>query len=195
MSSMQANSEDLAYLDQFDSDPLASVRRASGRLNQATSTAMGQAADNLLDKALARLERADPGAARPYVERALKLPFDDFEEAIPAVWAAHMRLFTAISDDLEGCEEGDHGWLRRAEILIERSSPVAATEVRNCLRSLRVGLVSLSSSETKKLKQLTSGIPLDAEPLADIGEGTARVDAIIEVLRAVLDHEAMLEEA
>jgi hypothetical protein len=192
---MQANPEDLAYLDKFDSDPLASVRRASGRLNQAMSLAGGQAADNLLDKALARLRRSDPDAARRYVQRALELPFDDFEEAVPAVWAAHMRLFTALSDDLEGCEEGDHGWLRRAKILIERSSPVVGTEVRNCLRSLLVGLVALSSTETKMLKQLTSGIPLDAEPLAGITEDVTQADAIIEVLRAVLDHEALLAEA
>jgi hypothetical protein len=145
-----------------------------------------------LAKAQIRLQRGDPDAARPYVERALKLPFDTHEEAIPAVWSAHMQLFIAISDDLEECEDGDHSWLHRAELLIERSSPVAATEVRHCLRDLMDGALPLSAKELKKLTQLTVGIPFDADPLPGVGEGTPQVDAIIEVLRAILDHEELM---
>jgi hypothetical protein len=173
--------------------PLDDAQRVSNHVNSAFSSASMAAADNLLDKAVRRLEAGADDKARVLVERAVRLPFDEYEEMQPAVWSAHMMLFTSISDDLEDSEPGDQGWLDRAEALIGPGAPVTEAEVRNCLRSFLGDIFQLSPAERTRLKALTRGIPFDQDPLAGVPtDEQSQVSAILELLQTFLRHEASL---
>jgi hypothetical protein len=169
---------------------LAGARRASGGLRQAFSHAGHEAAENLLNKAVRRLAGDDRDGARKLVERALALPYDDFEDLHPCLWGAHMLLFTAIADELESSPDGDSGWLDRSAAALEAAGPVAAEEVRSCLRAFLDSVYTLSAAERKQLQALTGGVPLDPEPFSSAGATTAaRVDAVIDVLDTLLRYD------
>jgi hypothetical protein len=169
---------------------LAGARRSSGGLRQTFSQAGQEAAENLLNKAVRRLEQDDQVGARRFVDRALALPYDDFEDTQPCLWVAHMLLFTANADELEASPEGDTGWLDRAVTAMEAAGPVAAEEVRFCLRVFLDSVYSLSPSEQRRVRQLTSGVPVDPEPFASAGGSTAvRADAVLDVLGVLLRYE------
>jgi len=172
--------------------PLGEAQRTSNRTESEFSSASAMAADNLLTKAERRLQAGEDEQAAAFVQRALRLPFDKYEEVQPAPWSAHMALFMAISDDLEDSDEGDQRWLDRAETLLSSSGPAAESEIRSVLRSLVSDAYSLSPTETRRLKALTAGIPLNADPLAGTPDDEqSRTEAIIEVLRALLEHRSM----
>lgn len=169
--------------------PLGSVRLASNAIDMELGLATSRAADNLLTKAIRRLADGDHDGARGFVERALKLPRDDHDDIDPAPWAAHMTLFNALVDDVEGSPEGDDAWLGRAEQVLREAAPVAAAEVRAVLRTMLASMAELTPAETRRLRALTPGVPEDAEPLDGVpDEPEARIAAILEVLAATLHH-------
>ena len=168
--------------------PLGAARLASNHANREISVATSQAADNLLAKAVRRLERGEDQEARAFVDRALGLPYDDYEGWSPAAWSAHMMLFLSISDDLGSCPAGDPSWLDRAEVVLDAATPAAATELRACLRAI-LDADTLTAAETRRLKALTRGVPLDADPLTGVPDAPeARAAAVLGVLAAVLHH-------
>lgn len=87
------------------------------------SVASLTAADNLLTKAAAALDSGDPARAERMIDRAVALPFDEFEERIPALVAAGMMLFDLVTDILEGCEPGDSLWLDVALDVLHAPGP------------------------------------------------------------------------
>jgi hypothetical protein len=172
--------------------PLDDLARASNHLESDRSTALSAAANNLLAKALRRLEAGEEERARTLVERALSLPDDDREGMVPALMAGTMLLFMAISDDLESSPADDGAWLDRAETLMDRR-PGEASEIRSHLRALLSDLYELTPSEGRRLKALTRGIPLDVAPLADVPADTAsRTTAIVGILEAVIEHRTLV---
>lgn len=160
---------------------LAGARRASGQLRQSFSGAGTEAAGNLLAKAVRRLDDGDAAAARGLVERALRLPYDDFEDAHPCLWTAHMLLFTELNDDLE--DGPDEAWLERAAAVIEAAGPVAAVEARLGLQVFAGPFYQLPAAEARRLRAVAgtaeAGAGLFSVP------GPAQVEAVIEVLDAV----------
>ncbi|GAB3446459.1 hypothetical protein GCM10027517_28750 [Phycicoccus ginsengisoli] len=82
------------------------------------SRAGQEAAGNLLSKAADALARDDTPRAERLVARALDLPYDEAEEAVPAAWQAHMVLYMAVSDALEGSEPDDELWLDAALLVL-----------------------------------------------------------------------------
>ncbi len=75
------------------------AQTTSNRLDQSFSAASMEAADNLLGKALRRLEEGNQERAQAFIQRALSLPYDEHEELHPASWSAYMALFMPLSDD------------------------------------------------------------------------------------------------
>ncbi len=57
-----------------DEPPFSKFQRSSNRLDSGFSTASSAAADNLLAKAIRRIEAGEPDRARFFVERAVRLP-------------------------------------------------------------------------------------------------------------------------
>ncbi len=90
------------------------VQRMSDQVRQRFSVAGQEAADNLLVKALRAIETADHARAARYIQRAVDLPFDEHEQAYPALISAHMALFIVVTDMLDECPEGDATWLDAA---------------------------------------------------------------------------------
>jgi hypothetical protein len=184
---------DLDPLDRFLPDapdrPLDDAQVSSNLLNRSFSEASAEASANLLAKALRRIESGEDDRAGAFILRALQLPYDDFEEMRPAPWSAHMLLFDSISDDVESCEPGDQGWLDRAESLIGRFGDPADLEIRGCLRSFRDDAFVMTGPERRRLKTLTEGIPLDAEPFATVPADDASLAAAIgDLLRVLIEH-------
>jgi hypothetical protein len=173
--------------------PLDDLARASNLLESDRSMALSAAADNLMAKALQRLEAGEVERARALVDRALSLPDDDREGMVPALLAGTMLLFTAISDDLESAPGDDEAWLDRAETLIGRR-PREASEIRSHLRALLNDAYELTPSEGRRLRALTRGVPLDVAPLAEVpADIAARATAIVGILEAVIEHRRLVE--
>ena len=115
-----ADSELRTLLDELErasaANPFAGVRRQSNLLGQQTSDALVDGAQNLLFKALDAAP--DPQRTRRYVDAALRLPFDEHEEAVPAALAAGVMLYRLVTDTFE---DGDDSlWLDAALIALDR---------------------------------------------------------------------------
>jgi hypothetical protein len=173
--------------------PLDVVQFSSNKLNQHLSAASSAAADNLLTKARRRLQEGQEQQAEAFIQRALRLAYDEHEEQQPALWSAHMALFMTISDDLEASDPADQSWLDRAVALIGAFGPAADAEIRSCLRTFLSDMYTLSPTETRRLKALTAGVPFDADPFAGLpADEGSHTRAIAEVLRAVTRHHELV---
>ncbi|GLY31850.1 hypothetical protein [Kineosporia sp. NBRC 101731] len=167
------------------------TRRASGALLGETSEALQEAAGNLLDKAVARLQEGDEVRARALVERALHLPYDEFEKIRPAVWWLELEVSTQFSDEVELAAEGDSGWLARAELLLsEASEPMVAAVVRAALNDIGSEF-RLPQRESRWLNRLIAGEPFGREPLSEIDDIDELTVAVLGVLR-MLNRQAEL---
>jgi hypothetical protein len=69
--------------------PLGALRTPSNRIMAGVSHGLQIAADNLLTKALKAMMIGDPAKAQGYVERAVRLPFDEHEQNDPA-WVGRL---------------------------------------------------------------------------------------------------------
>lgn len=65
------------------------------------SQAARDAAENLLNKAIYRLETDDPDAAERFILRAAAIPFDEHEQIWPGPMMADQMLFGMLSDFVE----------------------------------------------------------------------------------------------
>jgi hypothetical protein len=175
------------------SGALGESRRASNTVAQRLSRAYSTAASNLLEKAVIRLGRGDEQAARAFVARALDLPYDEHEEAVPALWEAHMILFTAFSDDVEESEPGDLGWLDRVESVVRGSEEAVQRELRSCLVALFD--MDLSSKEQRRLRALVRGASSDDEPFAGVSDREERIHVVVGMLEALLRYADLVDEA
>ena len=97
------------------------------------SRASSEAARNLLHKAQRALDDDDTERARAYVTRAVQLPFDEAEEVPPVAWAAHMLLFTAVTDALEESDEDDTAWLDAALEVLASAGTVGRSAMASVL--------------------------------------------------------------
>ena len=109
-----------AYLRAQSSRAFGDVASVSGRTLQPISIGLMTAADNLLAKAL-REWRSDRARAMRYVDRAVKLPFDDHEQHVPVLAAAGMILYEQLVDEVEAGD--DEAWLHAAVAILEKDGP------------------------------------------------------------------------
>jgi hypothetical protein len=162
--------------------PLTHARVISGSLHQEESAALLEAAGNLLTKAATRLAGGDETAARKLAERALHLPFDDFEEVHPASWWLELEMSTRLTEEVELAAEGDSRWVDRAGTLLGELSGTAATVVRSALRDV-LSEFPLPREEERRVHQLIE--PLGDASLAQAEDAGEPAETTIAVLRAL----------
>lgn len=163
--------------------PLGDTDAVSGRTLQPFSRAGQAAADNLLDKAVRALEADDTDRARRYADRAARLPFDDHEEAAPAAWAAHLRLFGVVTDALEASEPENHRWLEAALAVLETAEEPARFDLRDVLADI-VQDYELPKTERRRLRAAITPIP-DRATLFDLDLDELDLsDHIMSILKA-----------
>ncbi|MFZ0159539.1 MAG: hypothetical protein WAL50_10965 [Kineosporiaceae bacterium] len=151
-----------------------------GRLAQ--SSALQEGAESLLVKALDALDAGDRATAEQRVRRALRLPFDDYEEVTPAWWRAYMLLFAAIVEEWEDGEGED--WLDAALAAEEQLEVFGRHAVRSTLTVLEADY-ELDRDASRRIRAHLGGV----QPLIDwqdlLPEGDeAPVAAILQVLAA-----------
>lgn len=157
------------------------------------SLASWQGAENLLTKALRKLEEGDEAATARLVERAASLPYDPHEDAAPAAIAAGMLLFMAVSDELESSDEDDSAWLDAALAVLRVETEGDRFEMRDTLAAIRQDN-DLTSAETQRIEAAVRDIPEHPE-LRDMGDLPVPelAERVTGILRLVLGYRAALE--
>ncbi len=113
--------------------PLGGVELTSGRTLSPFSQALWAGADNLLGKAAIALRQRDGERAERLVSRAASLPFDEHEESFPAALAVHLRLFSAVVEEMEESDVDDWGWLDAAVEILRTGDEYARADLRDVL--------------------------------------------------------------
>lgn len=155
----------------------------------AQSRATAQAAENLLAKARRDLAAGKAERAGSYIDRALRLPFDEMNEAPAASSTAHMMLFSGIAEAVEDSIEDDHAWLGAAEATLRQCGEHAREDLLEILQVLDQDY-SLAPVESRWIRSLAMGEHADEEVgdvvLARAGDDEAaqRV-VVIELLLAL----------
>ena len=137
--------------------PLGDASLASGRTLQPFSRALQEGAGNLLDKAAAARHQGDLERSTAYVCRAAALPYDEHEDIHPAVFSAHIALFSEVTGALEESEAGDRAWLTTALEVLDQADGVGAVALRNVLAVVAQDF-TLESPEVRLIRR-TVGKP------------------------------------
>jgi hypothetical protein len=155
---------------------LGALRTAAERRDADQERAVRLAADNLLDKALRRL---DDDAAR-LVDRALQLTVAGAEPGGAGTLAVHLFVWDAVR---EAALDGQHdGWLDRAEAV--ELDGAARTEWLAALRALAAE-GEIDQADQRRIRTL-AGRPVDHEPFAGVPH-EEQVAATLVLLRALRD--------
>lgn len=185
-----------------DDDSYSVLRSRIGLLNFMTGKAFSErivgawrsphreAAENLLLKAT-RVLKDDRARAIAYVERAVRLPFDEEEDGPPAGIEAHMLLYTLVSDEFEAAEKGDSVWLDAALAVLESDADERGrSELHDVLEELEPS-PHLTADERRRLK---SALPT-APPRQSLWDLRLPEDELRDRVLAVLDIGAAYLEA
>jgi len=135
---------------------LGDIQLRSNLAVSGQSLTMSRAARNLLTKARRDLAAGCAVRASGYIDRALRLPFNDAVEASTAVWEAHMILFTAVSEALEASPEGESAWLDAAEAAVPKCGERAREDLLQALRTLDHDY-RLPASERRRVRAIAPG--------------------------------------
>jgi hypothetical protein len=138
------------------------------------------AANTLLEKAAAALADGDVERARALVTQAKALGRDDHEGVEACSMAAHMSLFTLVSDV---AEDGDPLlWLEAAEAVLPTLSRIGRAELLDCLLATGSEAVELEPAQARLLRRLVNG----AERPTSVFDGRVlEADEVLEVLTAI----------
>jgi hypothetical protein len=103
--------------------PLDFAATAGRRLDQQQSAGILAGAGNLFDKAVRAWADGDEERARLLVARCLSLPYDEHEQAVPALWSARLRVYTLVANAVEAS-----GWrsIQKASTSTSRTGPSSA---------------------------------------------------------------------
>jgi hypothetical protein len=176
------------------SGPLGrSVTSRRCRIEPCSRSRAGQrAAENLLSKARRALDEHDEDRAAAFIDRAVRLPFDEHERTAPAALAAHMDLFCAVSDAVEHAEPEDSRWLDVAVQVLSGAAEPAACDLRDVLVAIDQDYV-LSRTEHRRIRAAIAAIPERAKlpdlvlTMAELGEH------IMAILQAHRDYQHKLQ--
>ncbi|MGC3994526.1 MAG: hypothetical protein QM779_10530 [Propionicimonas sp.] len=117
-------------------------------------------ADNLLNKAM-RVLADDRERARAYVERATRLPVGP--DGPPVAIAAHMMLYSLVTDVVQDSDEDDHDWLDAAIEALAVADETGRCELRDVLEAIDHDY-SIDAAESRRLRAALADVP----PRADI---------------------------
>ncbi len=146
--------------------PLDFAATAGRRLDQQQSSGLLAGAGNLFDKAVRAWADGDGERARLLVARCLSLPYDEHEDAVPALWTARLRVYTLVANAVESSDEGDQSWLDRLEAVLDESDgwqhEILAYAVAEVGHS--AGFTGASSSEVRRIADLAPGFDPERDP-------------------------------
>jgi hypothetical protein len=142
--------------------PFGDTQAISGQTLQPFSIAGQQAAENLLSKARRALDNGDASRTRTFVDRAVRLPFDEHEDAAPAALAAQMDLYCLVTDALEVSEADDSRWLDAAEDVLGIADEAGCCELRDVLVAIDHDY-SILPHEHRRIRAAIMQIPDRAE--------------------------------
>ena len=138
------------------------------------------AANTLLENAAAALDARDVDRARALVEQAKALGRDEHEGVESCSMAAHMALFTLVSDVAQDCDPPV--WLDAAEAVLPALTGVARAELLACLPLTGSEAIELEPEEARLLRRLVNG----ADRVTSVFDGRVfEVDEVLEVLTAI----------
>jgi hypothetical protein len=129
---------------------------------QRFSFAGKEAARNLLLKVRRALDNEDLDRAGGYVDRAVRLQFDEHEGAAPAALEVHMGLFCAVTDAAEQAAEDDERWLDGALHVLAHAEEPAACDLRDVLIAIDQDY-TLSAHERRRIRSAIATVPDRAE--------------------------------
>jgi hypothetical protein len=176
---------------------LGDLQLQSNLAESAQSLATARGARNLLAKARRDLATSQVEHAALYIDRALRLPFNETAEAPTAAYEAHMILFTIVTDAFENSSEGDSSWLDAAEATLPLCGEHALEDLLQTLRTIDHDCRP-APSERRRIRAIAPG-GAHADGVGDVildraGDGEAAQRVIItELLLATTDYEAELE--
>jgi hypothetical protein len=173
------------------SGPLGQVQMASNRMGAGVSISLHGAARNLLVKAARAVAAADEPRAVGYIERTVRLPFDERDQIDPGWWGAHMLMFVTVTDVLEEAERSDRSWLDAAEDLFESLDRYGRAALGDTLAAIALDY-ELSPQEFRRIKKITAGASssewVDMAP----SELAERVRPVLTVVRATVAYRRAL---
>jgi hypothetical protein len=171
------------YFTERADRPFGDVESISGRTLQPFSIAGQQAAANLLAKARQALNEHHPDRARAFVDRAVRLPYDEHEQAAPVAIAAHMELFCLLIDTMEQSAIGDSRWLDAAIAVLANADQAARCEMRDVLAAIDQDY-SLTSPERARIHSAIRSVPARPE-LRDLTLNSTELSAhVLSILAA-----------
>jgi hypothetical protein len=174
--------------------PFGDVESMSGRTLQPFSIAGQQAAANLLTKARRALDDHNPDRARAFVDRAVRLPYDDHEKAAPAAIAAQMELFCLVTGTLEQSAVGESSWLEAAITVLADADEAARCDMRDVLTAIDHDY-SLTTLERSRIHSAIASVPPRAE-LRDLPVHSTELTAhVLSVLTACARYRHALPES
>jgi hypothetical protein len=163
---------------------IEALRRQSNLALAEVSQGQQDAASTLLEKAAAALDADDVDRARALVMRAKALGRDEHEGVEVCSMAAHMALFTLVSDVAEDGEP--LLWLDAAEAVLPTLTGTARAELLDSLLLTGSETIELEPAEARLLRRLVGG----AEPLTSVFDGRVLdVDEVLAVLTAIAAYE------
>ncbi|MBD3782823.1 MAG: hypothetical protein IE926_07675 [Micrococcales bacterium] len=112
------------------------------------------AATNLLDKATDALDRGEDERADHLIAKAVALPYDEYEDAPPAEWQAHMAIFMAVTDACEDDVDADDVWLDAALHAMAEAPPGGRATLRDCL----VTMIQDYDMPPRMVRRIRSGV-------------------------------------
>lgn len=157
---------------------MAALRRSSDLLLAGTSHDQQLAAGTLLENAAEAQAAGDVDRARTLVRRAKALGRDEHEDAEVCSMAAHMALFTLVSDVVE--DEEPMVWLDAAETVLPSLDGAGRTELLGALLSIGAD-AELEPAERRALRRLVHGVEL---PVSVFEGRVLEVDDVLQVLAA-----------
>ena len=168
---------------------IEALRRQSNLALAEVSQGQQDAASTLLEKAAAALDADDVDRARALVTRAKALGRDEHEGVEICSMAAHMALFTLVSD-----VAGDGEpllWLEAAEAVLPTLTGTARAELLDSLLITGSETIELEPAEARLLRRLVAG----AEPLTSVFDGRVlEVEEVLGVLAAIAAYEDAVDE-
>jgi hypothetical protein len=185
----------LRWLAELADRPLGDVELASGRTLAPISRGLWSGAENLLGKAVRALRTGDADRAAALVARATSLPFDEHEKSAPAALAAHLMLFSLVTDVLESSPEGDQRWLDVAIEVLDSSDELARQDLRDVLAAIDQDY-ELTAAEHRRLRAAIRTVAPSPE-LRDMTDLTPAqlADRVMAILRITLRFEEAMVAA
>ncbi|WP_226347216.1 hypothetical protein [Agilicoccus flavus] len=145
-----------------------------------------RSAENLLVKARRALVAGDDERAARYIDKAAAIPWDDHEKHVPAIAAAEFALYMTICQAMEGCVEGDDGWIDGPAAVIDSDS-LGRRDVSTALRDVASEGLSSRREERRVDRLLAVCAPFELNHDEGDLDHSRRVERLTTLVRASVD--------